>query len=321
MTKRLSHWFPSEPRMWVPSLQTNMLYQDFQSRVVPYRRRPEPYTLATQGVHSYQVDASLGLGQNAWRLDGFLRAVATRLLTDHEVWLELSFDDEHASQNPFRVCEVRGVTRTATGSLIQKLPSPDELPDWYTGEDEWGAEIELDADRMVYVPTPDTYSSEVLMQVVRDLSEIDFNITPDWVMDQWTSHRRDTPPFDVGEASRTQRLRIAQAALPIGWPAREIFRGSSGQMSEYYYCWRELRFLHFYSSMRTRAEEALRRVLMLASEHGEFVASVTANGVCTPGEVQELIGQFEAGQLTFSVVSDIILQEAGGKQSGSRRVV
>ena len=58
--------------------------------------------------------------------------------------------------------------------------------DWYRTEDgDWEREVELDAGRMIHVTLPDEYPSELLTQVVRDLSEIDPDLTPPWVMEHW----------------------------------------------------------------------------------------------------------------------------------------
>ena len=88
--------------------------------------------------------------------------------------------------------------------------------------------------------------------------------------------------------------------------------GLDRQVSEYYYHLRELWFLRFVASMRARAEEALCEVLALASQACGFTASVTAQGIYTPEEVEEIIRQFEAGELTFSAVLDIVWEEAKG---------
>ena len=130
MTDRRSRWFPSSPKMWIVSSQTHFLYEDFDTRVVPYRHDPEAYVLSTEGTPRHEVARALSL-KEAFELDGFLRAVATRLLTTHEVWLEVSFEEESREQTPFAVTEVDGVRRTAEGGLVQQLPSRDELPEWY----------------------------------------------------------------------------------------------------------------------------------------------------------------------------------------------
>ena len=75
---------------------------------------------------------------------------------------------------------------------------------------------------------------------------------------------------------------------------------------------RELRFLHFLASLRSCAEDALRQVLTLAGDRCGFRASVTAFGVHTPDEVNLLIQRFEAGDLPFSAVNDILYGAAKG---------
>lgn len=305
MTDRRSRRFPSSPKVWIDSPQTQFLYEDFGNRVVPYRHDPAPYVLSTEGAPRHNVAGALSL-EEAFGLDGFLRAVATGLLTTHEVWLEVSFEDESPEQTPFAVAEVDGVRRTAEGDLVQQLPSSDELPEWYRDNGEWGTVLELDADRMVHVGLPDAYPSEVVARVITDLAEIEFNPIPRWVTEQWTGSQGDVPPFDAGAASRTHQLRLAQAALPIGWTGRESYLGADRAVSDYYHYLRELRFLHFMASMRACAEDALRHVLELAGERCGFKATVTSFGVWTPNEVDALIQKFEAGDVPFSAMTDIL---------------
>lgn len=321
MTNRRSRWFPSEPKKWVSSHQTDLLYQDFVNRIVPYRHDPKAYELSTVGAHYYQVNKSLRVGNHWHGLDGFLRAVASKLLASHEVWLEVNFENENRDRAPFAISEVLNVSRTETGDLIQKLPNRDELPNWFRGGEEWESEVELDGDRMIHVLLPEAYSSQLLMQVVWDLAEIDPNVTPAWVMEQLADQNQDASPFDFSEAYRTERLRIAQAARPIGWTAREVFGSSTRQMGEYYYHWREFRFLHFRSSMRACAEEALRQTLALASAACGFTASVTAHGVHTPHQVQRLMRRFEEGQLPLSALNNILYEKAAETTSEPRQVV
>lgn len=320
MTDRRSRWFPSSPKMWIDSPQTHFLYEDFDKRVVPYRHDPEAYVLSTEGIPRQEVARALSL-RDAFEIRGFLEAVATRLLTSHEVWLEVSFEDESHDQTPFAVTEVDGVSRNAGGGLIQQLPSSDELPEWYRGNGEWGTVLELDAERMVHVDLPDPYSSEVLAQVVADLAEIGFSPTPPWVIEQWTGSQGDVPPYDDGTASRTHQLRLAQAALPIGWTGRELYLGSDRAVSEYYHYLRELRFLHFVASLRSRAEDALRHVLDLASESCGFKATVTSFGVWTPNEVDALIQKFKAGDVPFSAMHDILWSTGKDPLSQERSVL
>ena len=321
MTSRRSRSFPSEPKMWVWSDQTHLLHQDFNNLIVPHRRDPEAYELSTDGIPPYQVGESLTLGERARQVDGFVRAVASGLLLNHNVWLEVVFNDGTQNRAPFAVFEVDGVGRGKMGDLVQLRPPRQELPDWFQPVDEWETEIQLDADRMVHVSLPDEYPSHLLAQVVSDLAEVGSPLPPSWVMEGFTGQRRDTPPYDVSEAVRTEHLRIAQAALPIGWTAREIFLASTRQVSDYYHYWRELRFLHFRASIRARAEGALRQVLALASTRCGFTASVTSNGVYTPDEVEGIIREFEVGEISFSDVSDLIFENSSDVHSKQRCIV
>lgn len=321
MTSRRSRSFPYEPKLWAWSDQTHLLHEDFSNLIVPYGRDPAAYELSTEGIPYYQVGESLTLGERAQHVDGFVRAAASGLLVNHNVWLEVVFDDGAQSRAPFAVFEVDGVRREKTGDLVQELPRRQELPDWFQPGDQWEAEIQLDADRMVHVSLPDAYPSQLLVQVVRDLAEVGSPLPPSWVIEGFTGQRRDAPPYNASEAVRTEHLRIAQAALPIGWTAREIFLGSTRQVSDYYHYWRELRFLHFRASMRARAEEALRQVLTLASTRCGFTASVTSNGVYTPDEVEGIIREFEVGEISFSDVSDLIFEKPSDVHSKQRCIV
>ncbi len=320
MTDRQSRWFPSSPARWIDSGQTHLLYQDFDARVIPYRHDPEAYKLSTEGALDYEVDGALSL-RDARGVDGFLRAVAARLLTNHEAWLEVSFEDERGEPTPFTVTEVDGARRTESGGVVQKLPSRHELPEWYRDKGEWGGVIDLDPDRMVHARLPDEYPSEVLTRVTTDLAAIEFELTPPWVMDHWAGSKREAPPYEADEALRTHQLRVAQAALPIGWTARELHIGQHRAVSDHYHYLRELRFLHFLASLRVSAEDALRQVLTRASETCGFKASVTAFGVNTPDDVAASIREFEAGALPFSAVNEILYGPATGSPSEKRNVI
>ena len=320
MTDRRSRWFPSSPAMWIDSVQTRLLYQDFSTRVVPYRHGPDAYVLSTDGATRYEVDRALSLGDQS-RIDGFLRAAAMRLLTTHELWFEVSFENDHEERTPFGVTEVDGVLRAADGGLVQQLPSSGELPEWHRDKGEWGVALELDPDRMIHATLPDAYPSEVLMRVVADLAEIEFDLTPPWVLDQWGESHSQGSPYDAAEAARTRQLRLAQAALPIGWTARELYLGQHRAVSDYYHYLRELRFVHFLASLRSCAEDALRQVLTLSGDRCGFRASVTAFGVPTPDEVNILIQRFEAGDLPFAAVNDILYGAAKGTSAEQRTVL
>ena len=173
---------------------------------------------------------------------------------------------------------------------------------------------------MVHVHLPDKYPSKLLEKIIADLVGVDsnYNLSPPWFMEQITGQRKDAPAFDSGEASRTQRLRVAQATVPIGWAARENHYGENRYLGDYYYYWRELRFLHFRSSMRERAEQALRQVLTVAGAKCGFDAHVTARGMYTPVEVEEIIEKYEAGNIPFSAMTDIIFERPNSTQSSER---
>ena len=310
MIDRRSRWFPSEPKRWLQSAESDMLYRDFHNRVVPYRNDPEAYVLQTEGLPHYHVQESLSLRDHAWRLDGFLRRVACKLLTDHEVWIEVSFGNSGRNRAPFAVTEVYGVTQTQTGRLIQELPSLSDLPESFHHQSAWEREIVLDGSRMVHVELPDSYPSQLLWQVTRDLAQIATFGEVARVMDPWERDRPGGSLFNVKELLRTRDLAITKASLPIGWTTRESLRWPSRETNEFYYYWRELHFLHFRTSLRTQAEEALRQVLTLAGAECGFVASVIAQGAYTPQEAQEFIKQFEAGDISFSLLNEIILETA-----------
>ena len=317
MTGFRSRWFSLAPATWITSFETNLLLQDFQLYVVPYRNSPARYRLSASEVPSNRLSQCLALDRHSTGVAGFVRGVATKLLTHHEVWIEVAFCDDNIGNAPFRVAAVEGVKRTPNGGLLQDLPSRDKLSDGYGGESDWGREIELDADRMVHVTLPKSYPSGRLSQVVRDLSLVRPAVRPARLVNQ----AGDPRVFDIGEAMRTERLRVSQAALPIGWTARENSYGPERQMNDYYFHLRELRFLLFRSLMRERAEDALRRVLSLAKERCSFAASVTAYGLHTPDEVEEFIRDFKEGNLTFSTVSDLIFETGKDEYSRQRSVV
>ena len=184
-----------------------------------------------------------------------------------------------------------GLTGTATGEFSQ---------------------IELDPKRMVQVSLPNQYPSQLLTKVIKDLIEVDatFSLMPSWVEEQMSGQRRDIPRYDFNEASRTERLRIAQAALPIGWSAREILYANYRHLGEYYINWRELKFLHFRASMREQAEGALHQVLTIAGAKCGFEASAKAYGLFIPTEVETIIHKYEAGEIPFSQLAAIIYERS-----------
>ena len=303
------------------STQAHLLLQDFDLQVVPYRNEGDAYELSVQGISGSLVNKALSLWNHGRRADGFVSAVASTLLTECEAWLEVVLKPDGRDGVPFRPLLAHGVRRAACGNLIQEVPVL-ESPNYPSNGEPVGQfqRIELDEDRMIHVRLPDKYPGRLLQKIVEDLVEIDSNdnLMPPWVMEQMTGQRKNAPAFDSGEATRTRRLRIAQATLPIGWTAREIYSGANRHLGDYYYYWRELRFLHFRSSIRECAEKALQQVLTVAGTNCGFEAHVTARGLYTPAEVEEIIEKYEAGDIPFSVVTDIIFERHNSGESSER---
>ena len=309
MTGRASRWFLHERGLWPQSTQTYLLLQDFNLHVVPHRYDGRAYEVSVQGISSSLVNKALSLRNRGRGADSFVSAVASTLLTEREAWLKVAIKPDAQDGLPFRPLLVHGVRRAENGHLIQEVPVSESSNYPSNGEPRRQFErIELDEDRMIHVRLPDKYPGRLLQKIVEDLVEIDSNdnLMPPWVMEQMTGQRKNAPAFDPGEATRTQRLRIAQATLPIGWTAREIYYGANRHLGDYYYYWRELRFLHFRSSIRECAENALHQVLTMARANCGFEAHVTALGLYTPAEVEEIIKEYEAGDIPFSLVTDII---------------
>ena len=298
------------------------LYEDFHNRVMPSRSRSSgAYRLSSEGESSQRIVNSLCLRpEYRPQLDHFLEYVALKLFTHFEVWIEVGFPDDDGA-TPFAVYDANGIQRTTSGGLIQALPSKptaDEAPEWVRAFSGWGTNIELDEERMVHVTMPEAYPEKVFSKVVKDLSEVATNVARPWVLEELRSQKPGGPRFDIGEADRTERLRILQATLPIGWAAREGILGEQTRISHYYDLWRQLRFLHFRASMRQRAEEALRDVLTIASERCVFSVEVCAHGIYTPKDVQAIIKRFEAGELDIESAWDIIYERA--RFSDPRRI-
>lgn len=243
------------------------------------------------------------------------------MLTEQEVWLEVLLKPDGPNAPPFKPLIVYGVERTEKGNLIQKVPVWDEPNHQWTRETTPQLQIiELDDKRMIRVGLPEKYPRQLLMKVAENLMEIDLHepIMAPWIMEGMTGERRDVPAIDVNEANRTKRLRIAQAALPIGWATR--YTAADRHFSGYYYCWRELQFLHFKASMREQAEEALHKVLSMAGAECGFRATVTAHGIFTPMEVEQIIREYEVGKITLSAVSDVIFEKSDSTYSRDRRL-
>jgi len=160
MTSRVSRWFPSEPKMWAWSSETHLLLEDFNNSIVPYRADGDAYQLSTDGATSGRVQEALKLWGHRDGADGFVSAVASSLLTDHEVWIEIIFDEDSRSFAPFTLLQAPGVRRTANGRLIQERPKLNNGEHGY--RDITGGEleqVELDTQRMANTLLPDRYPS------------------------------------------------------------------------------------------------------------------------------------------------------------------
>ena len=321
MTGRTSRRVPNGPGVWPHSTQTYLLLQDFDLHVVPHRSVGDAYQLSVQGISSSEVNRALSLLGHRRGADSFVSEVAFTLLTEREAWLEVIFEPDDGDGLPFRLLLLHGVRRTATGNLIQEVPELESPNSPFQGDRKHQPKrIDLDEERMIHVGLPDKYPCRLLAKIAQDLAEVDSNhvLMPPWVLERMTGQRKNAPSFDSGEAIRIERLRIAQATLPIGWPAREIYYGNNRHLGDYYYYWRALRFLHFRSSMRERAEKALLQVLIIAGAKCGFETRVTARGLYTPVEVEEIIKKYEAGDIPFSAMTDIIIESANSVQARER---
>ena len=299
---------PFEESIWVHSLHPHMLIQDFENTVVPYRRHGEAYKLTVKGLPKGMVDDALELSRSGDGVDNFIRAVASTLLMEHEAWLEILVNDPDKEGLPFRVFLVTGVRQTQTGNWTRDPGRPDG-PAFraLTQNERSNHPIETDPERLVRVHLPEEYPSGVLTEVIQGLVEAD-SISRHRTrreIELLSEQAINSSPVYPIESFRTERLRVAQVALPIGWTARAIFSKDS-PFTEYFYYWRELRFLHFGTSMRKRAEEALCQLLDIAGTRCGFEASVTSSGMYAPTEVENLIKRFEEGDIPFSELSYIL---------------
>lgn len=309
MTDRISRPIPSEPSVGLMAGEIFLLRDDFENRIIPYQQRREAYPLTVAGTEQNSVLRSLSLDPGDWRPEDFIRAIASRLLTELEVWIEVVPNPNQGGDVAFHLFPVAQVRRTSSGSLVQILPVRTELPAGYPDDEAWGQSVELDSDRMVHVSLPSEYPKRLLQQVFVELSEIVSAIAPPWALQQMAGQRPDAPRFDVAQAERIERQRILQVASPIGWTARESYRSQPWRITCYNYLFRELRFLHFVASVRERAETALREVLDIAEGPCGFTASVTAHGIYTPEEIWNFIEDFLMGNLPFKRAREIIYQE------------
>ena len=309
MTNRLSRPVPNERGVSYLGSQAHFLVEDFDRNVVPYLKGGDAYRLKASGIPTQSVYGSLAIDRDARDLVDFIRTIASLLLIDRDVWLEVAISSKQESATQFQVCIVNGVHQEASGRIVQKLPSRDDLPAWYPEDEAWGQTVQLDPDLMVNIALPELYPEGLIQSVMSELAKIGTLPTPEWALKQLVGQYPGTPRFDLAEAYRIQRLRILEVSSPLGWAAREgLLSHSAQEMSYYYYLLRELRFLHFVASMRERAEAGLVKVLEIAGERCGFSTTVTAHGVLTPTKVCNLIRSFESGSLSFAAARDIKYQ-------------
>ena len=321
MSSRLSLPVPIRSSPRVPNAVTHMLHEDVHRGVVPYGRQGQVYTVAgASSLGRGYIDA-LRLNGGYGDIDDFVRTVGFWLFDEHEVWIEVFAQDEPEGDAPFAIAPVSNVAVRRNGRVFQELPPREVLAEWVQSDDRWGKRIALDRDRLVRVTLPKDYADKRLVGVERDLAAIPLLTSPDWFMEQVSGQSTDGPAFDFSEAARTDRLAVLQAALPIGWSGREVLMSTDRNINDYYLNLRELRFLHFLASLREKAEGALREVLTIGRSLSGVTAEVTALDLCTPADISRYIHQFEAGELSFSKVTDIIYQEPGLARVERRQVV
>lgn len=322
MTARRSRPIPRDLQAWFTFPQLNMLYRDFDARIVPFQldRRPA-YALEVDNGPPQSVGRSLGMLENGHGVDGFIRAVGNALLTAGELWIEVVFQEGDSGPTGFEVYEVNGVRQGVTGALTQVLPTAAELRGWSQYDATSEAHLQLDPDSTIHATLPAEYPRELLGQVVSELAEIPLLNSPDWAVDSIDDRGHTVAPYDFEEARRTNRQHILQVAGPIGWPAREMFFTTGRVLSEFYLLLRELRFLHFLACVRASAEAALIEVLTLVGQRLGMSSSVTAHNVYTPEDVIRILNRFEAGELPLLAMNDILLQQAEVSQRMERRVL
>ena len=303
----------------VPGAVSYMLRDDVSKGVVPYGRQGHVYTLdGALGLGRRYADA-LRLNDRIGSIDEFVRTVGFSLFDQYELWIEVFVQAKHETEAPFAIAPVSNVLLERSGGVFQQLPPLESLPEWVQLDDRWGQRIELERDRLVRVSLPRGYPEKRLARVKQDLAAMPLLTRPEWAIEHLVEPRAGDPVFDFNEAARTDRLAVLQAALPIGWHAREVLMDRN--VNEYYRYLRELRFLHFLTSLREEAEGALREVLTIGRSLSGVTVEVTAHHLCTPVDIGRYIHQFEAGELTFSKVTDIIYQKPGLAKVERRRVV
>ena len=289
------------------SVHTNLFFEDFHNRVIPLLPERDSYELIVDGKRSFEFERALKVDDSPRGVDGFVQAIATRLFLDHEVWIEVVLTPASESE-PFRVFAVYGVTCDKSGETWQNLPTKDQLPDGYPNDDRWGKSIRLNRANLVKVALPESYTSNDLRKAFEELSKVGFLSTPAWVHESVSMSGRANPSFDHLEATRNERLHALQTVRKFGWPIRDQLLGESRVSGNFFWYWRELRFLLFVSALRERAERALSEVLEIANSKIEKDVSVVAVGVNLPDHVNEIIDQFERGKISLEMIPDVVLE-------------
>ena len=300
MAKRLSRPIPLVPIVSTSTLEIHMLRDDFNSRVVPYRLNREGYCLVVNGKPLDLIDRSLALDGYNRGIEHTVRTIASILFLYQEAWIEVVPKSGDKNDTLFVLFLVAGVKTDSSGGLTQELPPYAELTNWYPDDAAWEKPVVLDEDRMVHISLPKSYPRHTLTQIFDELSEFDFQVAPEWALQNMFGQLPEAPHFDLEEKNRIERQLVFQVSTPIGWNAREIFRYPPLLVNDYYYLLRELRFSHFTASMRERAEVCLQDVLNVAGQLCGFTASITPLQLYTPGEIGEFIKKFKSGDLSFA---------------------
>lgn len=333
MPELISRWIPNGGQRYPDGLNAHMLFNDVSNTVVPYRTdRNDAYRLASEPPEQLlALEESLSLSDQGRGADDFIREVARRLFVDHEVWIELAVDADRSPEprrrgmRHERLFEVAIVHRlvedSASGKRRQILPTPDEIPFHYSVDYGGVAEVDMSGAQLIHVVLPSCYSGDELDEMFRQLEAIPEKITPDWVYTKWMGMDANAPTFNVQEHIRLRDLVTLQATRVIGWTARQIFMGESRVLNDYARYERELRFLHFRTSLRAQAEDALVRVIRDAGAVLGLHIEAYANGVLTSQQVEDAIERFQAGTLPFSEVNDWVLEKGDIEQMEPRRLL
>ncbi len=290
------------------SCMLQWFYQDVSNRVLPNWSHSSAYNVCSDAMPWGEIYRGLEIGRNAQGVEDFILGVTLSLLMNHEVWIEVGFDADQGDEPPFRVREANRVERHRDGNLIQRIPDHSELPSWVQSDLPWPPVVELDSARMVHVQLPSAYPSKLLSPIMVELADIEQSLPPGWVHQTVDGTMPNISIYSVNEADWKSRLLTLKVSQPIGWTAREGLRGPGRRLNDYYFTLREMRFVHFISALRERAEQALRQVLSIAGDVCGFDASVTAGGVYTPNEVLDLIERFQQGEITLTDSLDIVFQ-------------